>query len=286
MKKALVIIIVMCVASVNAVTVSYWELDGAAWNGSDSVGTHDLTAVGANTDSGLRVDPIPNPDLSPWSGTNSASSNPKASWFGTDDVWYSPNSGVEEQHDSTFDFDPGKAFTVEGWFRAFGSGTVVGNRHYNASHQYAGNYKGWSVYTTGGGSTLNFYVDGAAASGYSRNITAAVTAQELHHFAAVYDPDGFTQGIGQTYLYVDGVLQGTAVAASQWSWHRGGSLAIGGRDVNGTLTSLMMNGEIDEIRYSDTVLPPEYFLNGDTPVPEPATMALLVLGGLFLRKRK
>lgn len=282
MKKIVFLMVCFVVSASFGGTVSYWQLDGADWNGADSVGSHNLTAVGSNSTSNLKINPIPNPDTSV-GFVGDAAVNPSASWFASD-AWYSPNSSVEAQHDSTFDFDPTKSFTAEGWFRGTASGTVVGVRHSSAAnHMFGGGYKGWTVYLTDSGSTLNFLVDGAAAGGYSTTISTAVVANELAHFAAVYDKDGFAPGIGLVSLYVDGELAGSSAASDQWGYHRGGSLAIGARDAGTGFNSLMMTGAIDEIRYSDEALGTDEFLNA---VPEPATLLVLGLGGLFLRRKK
>ncbi len=282
MKKIMFLVLVLTAAMSFGETVAYWQLDGAGWDGTDSVGSHNLTAIGSNTTSTMRVDPITNPDKTP-GFIGDAASNPAASWFSNNAAWYSPNTS-DETHDSTFDFDPTKSFTVEGWFRgSTTTSTIVGVRHAASSHTFGGSYKGWTLFLSTSGTVLNFIVDGAAGAGYSKQLTASVTVNQLTHFAAVYDSTGFGSGGGSLMLYVDGELAMTMAAAAEWSSHRGGSLAIGARDAGTGFNSWMMSGAIDEIRYSNVALGSDQFLNA---VPEPATLLVLGLGGMFLRRRK
>lgn len=285
MKKSMsvILVILLCAGITSASTVAYWSLDGAAYDGTDAVGTNHLTIQGTLQDSNLRMDPVPNPDIStPWNSPNSAAANPKANWF-SQDCLYIPNSSVEADHDSTFDLDPTKSFTVEGWFSLYGtSGTIIGNRHSSAaSHMYGGSYKGWAVYYTSGDGKLNFWTDGAAAAGSSVNLTAPVTVGQLTHFAAVMDV-----AADLLKLYINGGLVVSAAIPDAWSHHRGGALAIGARDAGTGFNSLVFAGGIDELRYVDMALDSKYFLNGDTPLPEPGTMSLLGLGVLAILKRR
>ncbi len=248
-------------------TVAYWELDGAAWaaDPNDSVGDNHLTAFGAVTDSALFVDPIPNPDRSqPFLSLDDAATNASATFFTSSDGadgFYIPNTNDPLTHDTTFDFNPEKSFTVDGWFRAQNSGTIVGNAHSAAaSHQINGGYTGWRFYTTGGGTVLKFECDGSA-NGDKVTLETPIEANTLYHFAGAFDADA-----QQMRLYLDGKLVASSDVPDTWGFSRGGSLAIGARDAGTGFNSLAFTGAIDEIRYSAYAFEQEDLLNYVKPV--------------------
>ncbi|HBG28833.1 MAG: hypothetical protein A2Y10_03625 [Planctomycetes bacterium GWF2_41_51] len=278
MKKVYFLIIILsAVMSVDAATIAYWELDGTAWNGLDSVGSYNLTEVGNGIDSTSRGT-ITAPDLSLWDGANDSLTNPKATFFSST-AYYLPNSGDGALHDSTFDLALDKSFTVEGWFKPSQASSryIVGVRQADSS-VYGGNYKGWSV--AGNTSGLTFYLDGAAGAGNGISVTSGAITNDIHHFAAVWDATAY-----KAMLYVDGILKNEVAGSANWTLHRGGSLMIGARKTAET-TYEYYTGAIDEIRFSDVVLAPENFLNGSVSVPEPFTVALLAIGSLALIKKK
>ncbi len=288
MKLCFYILTMVLAVSVTAqaATVGYWEFDGDdPVIGKDAVGNHDFIPItGVVGASGLRVDPVPNPDATlPFDGQgDDSASNPKATWFTSGDAMYVPNDSDPALHDDTFDLDPTKSFTIEGWFRPYASGLVVGNQHasgtFPGTGQLGNNFKGWRVNTLGGGSTLAFHLDGAAGGGSAVELNAPSIVNELQHFAGVMDVLN-----GEIRLYIDGDLKDTAPIPAAWGFHRGGALAVGARDLgDGTFASLKYAGAIDELRYSDDALAPNEFLNA----PEPASLTLMSLGLLAVIRRK
>lgn len=111
----------------------------------------------------------------------------------------------------------------------------------------------------------------------SRGIgTVDINDEQWHHLAGVYD--------GTQYLfYVDGVQDGPAVAAtgpiSQTTSHK---FTIGAFESSGAV-SKYYTGLIDEVRVYDEALDAAAIA---ALVPEPATMALLLTGGLLIRRRR
>lgn len=105
---------------------------------------------------------------------------------------------------------------------------------------------------------------------------AQINDGKWHHIAGVYD--------GSTYtLYVDGVQDGSPVAATgpiaQTDSHK---FTIGAFEKSGTV-SKFFDGYIDEVRIFDEALDAAAV---SALVPEPATISLLLIGGLLLRRRK
>ncbi|HBG28834.1 MAG: hypothetical protein A2Y10_03630 [Planctomycetes bacterium GWF2_41_51] len=241
-------------------TAAYWELDGQQWQGNDAIGSYNLSKTGTAIDSGLRIDPIPNPDdYAGWHGFNSSTQNLRSTWFDGTLAYYYLNPA--ETHDSTFDFDPAKSFTVEGWFSIYSSTAwIVGNRTGNIAHGVNGLWKGWSVQVQTNGTELVFLIDGVAGTGYSKQISAGITPEQLVHFAAVWDAAAY-----QMRLYVNGELISSGAGDANWTFNRGGQISIGGRDAGTGYNDWMASGRIDEIRYSKAVLTPDNFLNKYPP---------------------
>lgn len=106
--------------------------------------------------------------------------------------------------------------------------------------------------------------------------TVDINDEQWHHLAGVYD--------GTQYIfYVDGVQDGAAVAASgsiaQTFSHK---FTIGAFESSGSVSKYYA-GLIDEVRVFDEALDAAAIR---ALVPEPATIALLLTGGLLIRRRR
>lgn len=95
---------------------------------------------------------------------------------------------------------------------------------------------------------------------------------DWHHLAFVRE---WTGSVTHGYLYVDGELAGSATHNAGF-WDDGSDLNIGHSSTSG----VSIGGTMDEIRFTKSALT-EFGV-----VPEPATIALLTLGGLFAVRRK
>lgn len=106
--------------------------------------------------------------------------------------------------------------------------------------------------------------------------TIDINDEQWHHLAGVYD--------GTQYIfYVDGVQDGLAVAATgpiaQTFSHK---FTIGAFEKSGAVSKFYA-GLIDEVRVFDEALDAAQIA---ALVPEPATIALLMAGGLLIRRRR
>ena len=136
--------------------------------------------------------------------------------------------------------------------------------------------------------TLEVYFQSAVSSGwYGANIPGTRVSQiwadgKFHHVAGTYDPT-----VAQIKLYVDGVLEATNTFAGSAGWVVGDSIIQSTRNWNigrdSKNTSRLFTGSIDDIRIYNEALSAEAVM---ALVPEPATMALLGLGGLALLRRR
>lgn len=106
--------------------------------------------------------------------------------------------------------------------------------------------------------------------------TVDINDEQWHHLAGVYDGSFYT-------LYVDGVQDGAAVPATgsiaQTTSHK---FTIGAFESSGVIKKYYA-GLIDEVRVFDEALDAAQIA---ALVPDPATMALLMAGGLLIRRRR
>jgi len=101
-----------------------------------------------------------------------------------------------------------------------------------------------------------------------------------YHVAAVYNNKNMQ-------IYLNGALKDTATFSyNTGSTSPDGRLMIGAREVNGMLQSgWYYNGSMDDVRIYNEALSASYITQLYQTTPEPATMGLLGLGGLLLRRR-
>jgi len=125
------------------------------------------------------------------------------------------------------------------------------------------------LYFAGPASTLHF----SAAAGTDLVVAVTLAADTWYHIAATFDQ---TATGGVLALFLNGTSLGsmpTVYTASSGANGNGSHL--------GGFYGYRFYGSLDEVRLSDVALTPTGFL-GSTPVPEPASLALLSLGGSAL----
>ena len=123
--------------------------------------------------------------------------------------------------------------------------------------------------------------DGTADGGFIEAAGGAVVANQWYHVAAVGDTSADTLS-----LYVDGTLltatPGYTSLFDPTSFTGDFDWTLGRGQFNGGIGDYV-DGHIDEVRFSDSALAPGEFLNA---VPEPASLTLLLAGGLGLAARR
>ncbi|OHB48929.1 MAG: hypothetical protein A2Y10_03635 [Planctomycetes bacterium GWF2_41_51] len=278
-----------------AKTVAYWQLDNGE-DGRDSIADDelyfDLTQINDAKDAaaGSLANPVPNPSKAPWrsnAGDGNSTTNSVAQGFsGTPDGWWRDieagngdfeyiywDEGNGTTHtgtiDSEFMFDRNKSFTAECFIRPTNAGFIMGNR---SAMSYPVPYRGWQLWVISGGNTLMLYIDGGQdETVHQLDLTTAIIPNEWYHVAAVWDHDEGPNGTAK--LYLNGVLAASGSGDSNWSGVSGGPLLIGLRSVwffedfpeYGFFWDYGMRGQIDEARFVDEALSPQYFLNGTMP---------------------
>ncbi len=242
----------------NADTIGYWRFEeGSAGNtasGADSI--LDTAFANHGTPSG---DPVYSSSVPVGSIPLTGDSNGLSLDF--DGVGDTVLIGTDAALNSA---DP---FTAEFWMNS--SDASSGQKLLvDKSHGFGDN-TGWFFQTDGVG-VLGFGLgNGGAFNGVGGPTN--LFDGSWHHIAGTYD--------GATIeMFVDGVSQGTAAAGVYNSNTR--DIRIGSARNNGR----HFNGQIDELRISNTVLTPSQFL----AVPEPTSATIMVLGivGLLARRRK
>jgi len=157
--------------------------------------------------------------------------------------------------------------TVAAWVKSDGtnwSDAGIVTRGYN-----------WRLYVSGSANGTIQCMDTQPQGSKARG-SVNINDGEWHHVAGVYDGAEYT-------LYIDGILDGSAVPATgpiaQTTSHK---FTIGAFERSSSV-SKFYDGYIDDVRVYDQALDASAIL---TLVPEPATIGLLGLGGLLLRRRK
>lgn len=198
------------------------------------------------------------------------------------------DSGVEGIVNNAFDF-PGLAyvntnnklsatgdFTISGWVNIdqtsanavmFGqyAGSQAGRMILYSSHDSSGSVARFGIWDGSGTDDVVLLGDNAIDDG------------NWHHLAVTRSSDTFT-------LYVDGVAEASATLAGV-SLYQGNNLAVGNLTPSGS-TNIITDGIIDEVAIYDNALTSTEVAALYQSIPEPATIAILALGGLLVSRKR
>jgi hypothetical protein len=163
--------------------------------------------------------------------------------------------------------------SVAGWKTIIGrDGTTHGGVESDFYLQNNGINDRWRVnFATVGGLRYVLDTDFIATANQWYGLAVVSDGSLLTMYADKQDGQGY-QSVGSLAL---NALNNNALAASNFNWTFGRGWFNGGFVDH-------ISGYMDNIRFSDTALSPENFI----PVPEPSSLALLGLGGLFLLRRR
>lgn len=266
------VVLFTTVLSVNGATVAYWqfdETDGTSFV--DAVGSFDLLNIRSEaTQECPAINPISNPDAGPFS-VGTPQENPAATWYASGVVDPNLDPGLEI-------FGMGDTpWTFEGYIKTNtvthpqNAGWIIGSRH-----RENGWNEGFAFAMTNGGRLDVTVVNFAQQAFYINTGDFDIVAGQWYHVAVTWDPsyvDPTWGNVGQVTIYVDHVMQGQGLGDGDLGYSPGSYLGIGGRDstddgVN-EINYNMWLGEMDELRWSNTILSPSEFL----PVPDPLVRA-------------
>ena len=248
MRTIVALVIVLSLAgNVSADMVAHWTFDeGAGLTAYDSTGDNDGTICGATWTDGKDGGAL--------------------SFNGTD-------SYVDVPDDPSLRFDQSDSFSIAYWAKPTTDGGCYLISKMRASGQGIFGYSG-GYYAPNG--EFGFVVE-KSGKNYAgvQTQTDAAPAGSWYHVAAVYDNRDMK-------IYLNGQLEGTGTFTYDTdSTVPTEYLCIGARAYDGK-RDLYFKGLVDDVRiYNNALSQAEV----TALVPEPCTLLLLGLGGLFLRRR-
>jgi len=271
----------------------YWQFDEDGTAPQDALGSSHLTYAAGSRYTGTVVNPVPNPDTGTFS-TGNPTENPHAvsnPQFRSDGITPALQMLTTEQ------------WTLEGWFRrdeaATASATIAATYYYYDDEGTKTLNPGWGLRMIpnsagiGVGRMVFEARPGAGADPTRGYLSEASYADNTwHHFAITWDGSYEDEGAetGYMQLYLDGVLQADGPGAGARASNKF-SVGVRLNDFSDILEE-PWGGDLDEFRYTESVLVPNQFLNyveptsTDAPIAEPAGLGLLGLALLGLRKRR
>jgi hypothetical protein len=286
----------------------YWQFDENFRDGDGYVAADDvlsnnpLTNIDNNPfqSGSIAANPIPNPDPGLTNGKFKDGSNPK-------DNPNSVGNPLFESDTSNFQMRGDASWTMEGFFqhnagedKLTETATLCATRNYGVNDD---DYGWWLAMTTDRKLFLYMNSQANGASPYLYTDSSFADAA-WHHFALVYDHDWDDAGTagyvdGQVTIYVDGNLEMQASGMGKLvssTGERCFTVGVRSHNNNNYEDNRWGSGNnmarLDEWRWSERVLAPDQLLNyvettsTDAPIAEPASLGLLGLALLGLRKRR
>jgi hypothetical protein len=248
-------------------TRGYWRFEGAGGTATDDMSNFDGTLLGGAARSAtIFGSPVPQ---------NGLANAQSMEFFGNDGDAVNMGQSVEVDDND---------FTLEAWVNLRDAssfpliaGKLIGGNFLDRGFELQGRPDA----ANGGGEAGpgKWKARFAIRFGGSQDqvLSADLEFNTWYHLAGVREGTG----ANAVRLYIDGNLAGSASSAHT-ALTSPQEFSVGGANTGGGNFGRAVNGYVDEVRLNWGALDPSEFLN----VPEPATMALLSLGGVALIRRR